>query len=403
MTTAIGTKQSDSFELTTTERTGERHVAGDVSAKQQEIQARIIVAKRFPRNEDDAFAALIKAAARPSFADDAGYSFPRGDKNVEGPSVNLAREAARVWGNISYGLDIIRDDEHSRQVRGWAWDMQTNSMVTAEDDFGKKIQRKVKNSNPPRTEWIAADERELRELTNRRGAILVRNCLLQLLPKDLVEEAFSKCKATLSDKAAKDPDGTRKAMISDFAELNITPTMLETKLGHPLTQCTPAELAELRRIYKSISDGNSTWSEYVKAEVVEKVPAGQSDAEMERVKKEMSQKQPPAKATAKPAEKPAETKPAEKPADKPAETSSTVSTQEGAADQVEMKDGYPAQWLSNVLDAEDYLRGSEDGKKMLRAIREGFKLEGDQYPMLPEHQAEYLDTVQRSAKRIGAK
>ncbi|MHB1098130.1 MAG: phage recombination protein Bet [Burkholderiales bacterium] len=88
---------------------------------------------------------------------------------------------------------------------------------------------------------------------------------------------------------------------------------------------------------------------------------------------------------------------------KPAEPSSTVSTQEGAADQVEMKDGYPAAWLSNVLDAEDYLRGSEAGSKTLRAIREGFKLTGDQYPMLPDHQAEYLDTVQRSAKRLGAK
>lgn len=286
-----GTRKSDQFELTTTERTGERHVSSDVSAKQQEIQGRIIVAKKFPRNEDESFAGLMKAAGRPSFADDAGYSFPRGDKQVEGPSVNLAREAARVWGNISYGLEILRDDEDTRHIRGWAWDMQTNAYTSAEDDFKTVIQRKVKDSKPPRTEWIKADERELRELTNRRGAILVRNCLLQLLPKDMIELAFSKCKDTLADKAAKDPDGTRKAMISDFADLNVTPTMLEAKLGHPLTQCTPAELAELRRIYKSIADGNSSWSEYAaKAEATGPIPAGQSDADMERIQKEMKEK-----------------------------------------------------------------------------------------------------------------
>lgn len=130
--------------------------------------------------------------------------------------------------------------------------------------------------------------------------------------------------------------------------------------------------------------------------VVEVIPAGQSDAEMERVKKEMAQKQPPAaKATAKPAEK--------KPEPKPEPTPEPKAEQQPAAAPSAMQDGYPAQWLSDVIDAEDYLRGTEAGTKMLRAIREGFKLEADQYPMLVEHQAEYLDTIKRSAKRLGAK
>jgi hypothetical protein len=50
-----------------------------------------------------------------------------------------------------------------------------------------------------------------------------------------------------------------------FSEFNITPEMLEKKLGHPLAQCSPAEIAELRTTYKSIADGNSTWADYAAA------------------------------------------------------------------------------------------------------------------------------------------
>lgn len=241
---------------TRSEQTSELAPTAGAAEKQFEIQSAITVAKRFPRNEDGAFQKLMKAADRTSFAEDAGYSFPRGGQTVEGPSVNLAREAARVWGNIRYGLEVIRDDEESRQIRGWAWDLESNVKVTAEDEFRKLIYRKKGG-------WIRPDERDLRELTNRRGAILIRGCVLQILPKDLIEDAMERCKATLRKRAAQDPESARKKIILAFSEIRVTPEMLEQKLGHPLAQCSPAEIADLRTIYKSIADGNSTWAEYV--------------------------------------------------------------------------------------------------------------------------------------------
>lgn len=250
--TALATRTEQSLELSPTASAAE---------KQYEIQSAIAIAKRFPRNEDAAFARLMKAAERSSFAEDAAYSYPRGGQAVEGPSVNLAREAARVWGNIQHGLTIIRDDEDTRQIRGWAWDMESNTRVSAEDQFQKLIQRKGKNGGP--TQWVRPDERDLRELTNKRGAILVRNCILHLLPKDLIEDALERCEATLKKGAQADPDGARKKLILAFGSLNVTPEMLEQRLGHRLAECSPAEIAELRTIYKSIADGNSTWSEYV--------------------------------------------------------------------------------------------------------------------------------------------
>lgn len=228
---------------------------GEATAR-YEMESAIIVAKRFPRNEDKAFEALTKSCGRLSFAQDATYSFPRGDQTIEGPSVYLAKEGARVWGNIRYGADIISDDENNRHVRGWAWDMETNTKATADDAFAKLIYRKKGG-------WQKPDERDLRELTNRRAAILIRNCIISLLPSDLVDDAIRQAKQTLEKGVASNIDESRKSCIKAFSSIGVTVEDLESYLGHKVGQCSPKEIADLRTVYKSIIDGNSKWVDYV--------------------------------------------------------------------------------------------------------------------------------------------
>ena len=45
-----------------------------------------------------------------------------------GPSVHLARELARIWGNMDYGVhELSRDDARGMsEIRAYAWDQQTN-------------------------------------------------------------------------------------------------------------------------------------------------------------------------------------------------------------------------------------------------------------------------------------
>jgi hypothetical protein len=246
---------------TITGSTSELAPTSAAAAQQFEIQSAIVLARKFPRNEDAAFEKLMRSCKRTGFAEEAEYSFPRGGANVVGPSVTLAREAARVWGNIRYGLEILRDDKDGRQIRGWAWDLETNTKVAAEDEFQKLIQRKRKDGKG--TEWLPPDERDLRELTNRRGAILIRNCILQLLPSDLIDDARNQAHTTLRSKAEQDPDGARKQVILAFGGLNITPAMLEAYLGHPVGQSSPDELTKLRTIFQSVRDGNSKWDDYL--------------------------------------------------------------------------------------------------------------------------------------------
>lgn len=222
-----------------------------------ELKAAIVSAKRFPREEAASYARIMRACERPSMAEDAAYSFPRGGKPVTGPSVYLAREAARCWGNIRHGLRIVSVDEEQVHVRGYALDLETNAYAESEDRFAKKIQRKVNG----RTQWVDPDERDLRELVNRRGAICVRNAILQVIPADIIEDALRKADDTLR-RAAKGEleqnreDAVRRLVVA-FDRFGVRPEMLATFLQHELSLITPDELAELRKVYTSIEDGNT--------------------------------------------------------------------------------------------------------------------------------------------------
>lgn len=241
---------------------------------QFDIQSAITIARRFPRDEVAAEKKLLKSAERPVFADEAIYSYPRGKKKdengdwiqnyVEGPSVVLAREAARYWGNIRYGIEVTFDDEEDRNIRGYAYDMETNVRVTSEDSFKKLIQRKIYENgrDSGRTRWEVADERELRELTNKRGAICERNCILKLIPSDIVDNVMNACEVTLRNQAEAHKDKEIGRLVDAFQKINVSVKMIETKLGHSLKNSKPEELIELRKVFASIRDGNSSWSEY---------------------------------------------------------------------------------------------------------------------------------------------
>lgn len=249
--------EETALSITTTEST-ELAISSAQEIARAEIESSIIIARKFPRDQSQAFANLMLSCKRPSFADGVEYSFPRGGSQITGPSVKVAREAARVWGNIRHGLQIVREDEDNRQIRGFAWDLETNTKVEAEMEFKKLIFRRKDG-------WVKPDERDLRELTNKHGAILVRNCLLQVLPPDLIEDACHESRATMQNRDAEDPEGARKRLIMAFGSLNINPKMLSKYLGHPVDELQPDGVEELRGIYASIKDGNSKWADYVKS------------------------------------------------------------------------------------------------------------------------------------------
>jgi hypothetical protein len=344
--------------------------ASEMSAR-AEIEGAMIIAKRFPRNEDNAFGRLLKSCSRPTFAGDAAYSFPRGNTDVTGPSVYLAKEAARLWGNIRYGMDVVIDDEERRVIRAWAWDVEANTRVSQDASFGKLIQRKGRNGGP--TTWVKPDERDLRELTNKHGSIAVRNCLLSLLPSDLIEDALNKARATVRNEISGDPDAARKMMVANFAMLNVSGDDLQEFLGGPVAQATPDQMAQLRTIYKSVRDGNSAWREYVKPKDKPQTTTGTVD-ELSNPKGKMDEARKTRTETA--VEKPAdvvqpETKPKTeaKRTQKPLEPAKTEAEKPGYAERLESAPNIDALREINIEVATDEGITEEERGRLLDVFK----------------------------------
>lgn len=234
----------------------ELQIAPSTAMAIQEIQGAIIIAKKFPRKMDECWSKLMKACQRKTFADKARYTYPRGkgDKKViiSGPSVNLARTAGQCYGNVRWSLDVLRDDDEYRTIKGWAWDMENNVYVAFEDHFQKLIFRRDGG-------WIVPDERELRELTNRRGAILVRNALLGVMPRDFIEDAEGMCVKTLKENI-KDPAGEKKRLILAFEKIGVPVKLLTEYLG--TSSWSPDDLIELQGILTAISEGHGKREDY---------------------------------------------------------------------------------------------------------------------------------------------
>lgn len=235
--------------------------AGMVAAaarEQHEVQAAIISAKKFPRDENASFLRVTKSFSRAGLADDAMWSFPRGGQKISGPSVQAARELARCWGNITFGLRVVDVDDTYVHIKGRACDLESNTCVEAEDKFEKKIQRK--NSRTGISEWVVAvDERDLRELINRRGSILVRNCILQIIPPDVIDSAMDRARKTkeavFDGKLQKNRDETIRELVVAFAKHGVSIPMLEQYLGHALVLVTHTQLVDLGSIFSSLKDG----------------------------------------------------------------------------------------------------------------------------------------------------
>ena len=231
-------------------------VAGEAARAQAEIQSAMVVAKKFPRSEATAASKIMKTCERPTFAQTALYSYPRGGTNVEGPSINMAREMARNWGNMRYGCKIIHDDEDKRTIEAFAFDAETNTLITAQDTMEKLIQRKGQG-------WIKPDERDLRELTNRRAAIQIRNCILQLMPRDIVDDAMAACKKNAKKTLQQEPIETvRRKLLGAFDKIGVYAKDIESYYEKAVDEITHDDAVELRAIYQSICDGNSTKDDY---------------------------------------------------------------------------------------------------------------------------------------------
>jgi hypothetical protein len=221
-----------------------------------EVQAAVVVAQQCPRNLQTALAEMRQSCAQKGLAERAFYRYSRGDGTVTGASVHLARELARCWGNIQYGIAELRRDDVAREseMQAFAWDVQTNTrsaqifIVPHKRDTKKGVKDLV-------------DMRDVYENNSNNGARRLRQAIFSILPPWFVEEAKDLCSRTLRDGGGV-PLPTRVAnTIRAFENLGITVDQLERKQERPSTKWTEHDVAQLQVVGKSIERGETTRDE----------------------------------------------------------------------------------------------------------------------------------------------
>ena len=232
-------------------------------------EARYSMAIMRPRRMADVRANLLADCKRPSFARVARYAKPVGKKQndagqweqqfAEGFSIRFAEAAARTMGNILIEVQNIFDDAKMRISRVTVSDLENNLTGFLDVNITKTVERRQLkkgqraiatriNSYGDTVYIVEATEDEVLVRSAALVAKARRNLILQLVPGDTLDDCLETIIEVMNDPTAVDPQAARKQVLDGFAKLNILPAQLEKHLGHPIEQCSPAQITRLRQV-----------------------------------------------------------------------------------------------------------------------------------------------------------
>jgi hypothetical protein len=221
-----------------------------VSVEQQraiaEVQARMIIARSNPRDPIRCMDAILQDCTRTTLAESSLYQYAKGGSAISGPSIRLAENMARRWGNIASGIkEISRGDGYSECV-AYAWDLETG--FYDERQFQVRHWRDTKQGG-----YRLTDERDIYELIANMGQRRKRAVLLTVIPGDVTEAAQTQCEQTLAASADVSPDGIKKVLAA-FEAIGVTRQQIETRCQCRAEAIRPAQVLQLRKIYTSLKD-----------------------------------------------------------------------------------------------------------------------------------------------------
>lgn len=218
-----------------------------------EAQAAVMVAQRCPRSTAEAIRQMRESCDQKGLAERAFFRYSRGSGQITGPSVQLARELARCWGNMRYGITELRRDDvkGESEMHAYAEDLQTNTRATT-----TFIVKHVRDTRDGRK--LLTDQRDIYETNANNGARRLREQIFAILPKWFTEEAQDRCRATLERDDTDKPFPSRVAdLVKGFESFGVTVDQLERKIGRKRDDWTPPDLAALTVIGKSIRVGEA--------------------------------------------------------------------------------------------------------------------------------------------------
>jgi hypothetical protein len=218
-----------------------------------EVQAAILVARQFPRDIQAALREMRQSCRQQALAERAFYRYPRGGQPISGPSVHLARELARCFQNLQYGLvELRRDDANAQsEMLVFAWDVQTNTRI--QHTFIVPHLRD-KTGGPV----VLTDVRDIYEANANAGARRLREAIFAIVPPWFVQEAIQLCNQTLEDGGGVALPQRIEDAIKNFRGLGISQARMEAKVGRPVAEWDAHDVAQLGVSYQSLRQGTVT-------------------------------------------------------------------------------------------------------------------------------------------------
>lgn len=240
--------------------------AGIAQSEQRElaeVQAAVIMAKRFPRDQIAAVDRIINAFSRPALAESSQYQYSKGGSDVSGPSIRAAEAIAQQWGNIDFGFkEVARgvgaDGVPFSEVIAYAWDIETLARKPLQ--FIVKHWRDTKQGG-----YRLKEEREIYELIANMAQRRVRACLLSIIPGDVTEAAMKQADITLKSNADTSAEAMQK-MVAAFDPFGVTKEQIEKRIQRRIDAIQPAQVVGLKKIYASLRDGMSAPADWFEVE-----------------------------------------------------------------------------------------------------------------------------------------
>ena len=226
-----------------------------------EVAAAVQVAQQNPRDITRAIEQMRQSCQQKALAERAFYSLPRAGGRVEGETVHLARELARCWGNIDYGIRELRrdDDDGQSEMQAWAWDQEQNVRPV----HAGRVHRPCRTARMKTDKHTKVKSRELLvdlgDIANNNNSVAaraVRETIFNVLPVWFKDEAVAICTATLQDGGGKTLAQQVADAIGHFREKwNVRVEQIETRIDRDHDQWTAQDLGLLRVISGELSRG----------------------------------------------------------------------------------------------------------------------------------------------------
>ena len=219
-----------------------------------EIQAMVMLAKRFPRNQIEATERILIECQRPGLAEVALYTYAREGTDITGPSIRLAETIARNWGNLESGVKELSQQNGQSEMISYCWDLENNTRQSK--TFTVKHERYTKKGS-----YAVSDPRDVYEISANFAARRLRAVILANIPGDVIDAAVNECESTLKAKADLSPEGLKR-MVSAFEVQGVNKEQIEKRIQRRLESITAGQVVGLKKILNSLKDSMSQVSDW---------------------------------------------------------------------------------------------------------------------------------------------